>query len=66
MTEPVPARLHVLVALESRSAVVLRRGPSNHVCTVGWNLDDDSFQLGQWLKGRIDEHRSDCHQTVGT
>lgn len=38
---------------------MLRRGPSNHVCTVGWNLDDDSFQLGQWLKGHIDEHRSD-------
>jgi hypothetical protein len=59
MTNPVPARLHVLIARESRTAVVLRRGPSNLVCTVGWGLRDDSFQLGQWLKGRIYERRSD-------
>jgi hypothetical protein len=59
MDKPVPARLHVLIARESRTAVVLRRGPSNLVCTVGWNLNDDSFRLGQWLKGRIYERRAD-------
>jgi hypothetical protein len=59
MSEPVPARLHVLMAREARTAVILRRGPSNLVCTIGWNLENDSFDIGQWLKGRIDERRSD-------
>lgn len=59
MEKALPARLHVLIARESRTAVVLRRGPSNLVCSVGWNLADDSFHLGQWLKGRIYERRSD-------
>jgi hypothetical protein len=29
------------------------------VCTVGWDRRDDRFTLGQWLKGRIYERRSD-------
>lgn len=57
--EPVPARLHVLMASEAPLAVILRRGPSKQVCTVLWNRKDDTFQLGQWLKGRIYERCSD-------
>jgi hypothetical protein len=29
------------------------------VCSIGWNLDTDEFQLGQWLRGRIYERRAD-------
>jgi hypothetical protein len=47
------ARLEVLLAPKARKAVVLRRGPAKQVCTVGWDLSNDTFQLGQWLKGRI-------------
>jgi len=54
-----PARLHVLLAAESNTALVIRRGPANAVCTVGWNRDTDQFQLGQWLRGRIYERRAD-------
>ena len=54
-----PARLHVLIARESPFAVVFRRGPANAVCTLLWDRRDDSFQLGQWLRGRIYERRAD-------
>lgn len=53
------ARIHILFARESSYAVVIRRGPSKHVCTVGWDRDDNSFSVGQWLKGRIYGRRSD-------
>ncbi len=49
----IPARLDVLLAPKARKAVVLRRGPAKQVCTVGWDLSSDTFQLGQWIKGRI-------------
>ena len=54
-----PARLHVFLAREAPTGLILRRGPSKQVCTIGWNRTDDTFQLGQWLKGRIYEHRCD-------
>jgi hypothetical protein len=39
--------------------MVLRRGPTSHVCTLGWDRDRDTFQTGQWFKGRIYEHKCD-------
>jgi hypothetical protein len=57
--EQVPARLHVILAREAPKAVVFRRGPSGCVCTVGWDLESDTFTMGQWFKGRIYEYRSD-------
>ncbi len=55
----VPARIHVLLARDTPVGVVLRRGPSKCVATLLWNRETDQFQLGQWLKGRIFERRSD-------
>ena len=49
----IPARLDVLLAPKARKAVVLRRGPAKFVCTVGWDFSNDTFKLGQWVKGRI-------------
>lgn len=54
-----PARLHVLLARENPAAVVIRRGPSDRVATIGWNRRIDTFTDGQWLHGRIYERRSD-------
>jgi len=54
-----PARLHVLLASDSKVGVVFRRGPSKSVCSVLWNRRTDEFKLGQWLHGRIYERRSD-------
>lgn len=54
-----PARLHVLLASEAPVGVVLRRGPSKSVCSILWNRKKDTFELGQWLRGRIYERRAD-------
>ena len=53
------ARLYVLLGREASQGVVFRRGPSRRVLLVKWNLDTDSFETGQWLKGRIYERRCD-------
>ncbi|MCR9161587.1 MAG: hypothetical protein ACE37F_30440 [Nannocystaceae bacterium] len=54
-----PPRLHVLLARHGDRALVIRRGPSKRVCTIGWGRRTDTFELGQWLKGRIYERRCD-------
>lgn len=54
-----PARLHVLLARESKIGLIIRRGPSNSVCTVLWNRERDTFKPGQWMRGRIYERRCD-------
>jgi hypothetical protein len=54
-----PARIHVLLARSSPKAVVIRRGPSKEVASMLWDRSTDEFTLGQWLKGRIYERRSD-------
>lgn len=54
-----PARLHVLLARNASQAVVLRRGPSKQVCSIGWDRRHDTFEEGQWLRGRIYERRCD-------
>ena len=57
--ENIPARIHAILAREAPKAVVFRRGPSGQVCTLGWDMETDTFTMGQWLKGRIYEYRSD-------
>lgn len=54
-----PPRLHCLLASKSQVAVVLRRGPSKQVAAFLWDRKTDSFELGQWIKGRIYERRTD-------
>ena len=54
-----PARIHVLIAREANFAIVIRRGPSDKVCTIGWEMKKNKFTIGQWLDGRIYERRSD-------
>jgi hypothetical protein len=53
------ARLYVLLARKSSEGVVCRRGPSKQVLLIKWNLNDDTFEFGQWLKGRVYERRCD-------
>jgi hypothetical protein len=54
-----PARLHVLLARRAPVGLVIRRGPSKQVATIGWDRRRDRFTLGQWMKGRIYERRAD-------
>ena len=49
----------MLLARDADTGVVIRRGPSKRVCTIGWQRDTDRFELGQWLKARIYERRCD-------
>ena len=55
----IPPRLHVLLARDAPTAVVIRRGPSKVTATIGWNRRTDTFSVGQWLQGRVYERRSD-------
>jgi len=52
-------RLSVLMAGDHRSAVIFRRGPSRQVLMIRWWLKSDTFEIGQWLKGRVFVERSD-------
>ncbi len=52
-------RLYAILARNAPFGVVFRRGPSRNVLLIGWNTSDDTFQRGQWLKGRIYERRCD-------
>jgi hypothetical protein len=52
-------RIHVLLASDAPVGLVIRRGTSKCVATVLWDRRNDRFELGQWLKGRIYERRSD-------
>lgn len=55
----IPARLHIILARDADSAVIIRRGPAKRVCVLEWNCRKDTFKLGQWFKGRIYERRCD-------
>lgn len=56
MTAP---RLHVIPATGCSLALVLRRGPSRQVASLLWDRASGAVTMGQWMKGRIYEHRSD-------
>lgn len=59
MTHKFPARIHPILARDRDVGLIFRRGPSKEVCTILWDRRNDTFKVGQWLKGRIYERRSD-------
>ena len=60
MTTPkVPARIHVILARKGPKAVIFRRGPTSKTAVIGWDRSNDSFELGQWLYGKIYPLRCD-------
>src|SRR6185295_18250857 len=52
-------RLFVIMARESKTAVIFRRGPSRWVQLIRWYTETDTFEPGQWFHGRIYEERCD-------
>jgi hypothetical protein len=64
-TTPGSVRLYAILARKSPVAVVFRRGPSNSVLLIKWNTADDTFEFGQWLRGRIYERRCDLSPDGG-
>lgn len=59
MSDLVAPRIHVLIAREAPTALVIRRGPAKAVCTFSWDRKNDLLTLAQWLRGRIYERRAD-------
>lgn len=53
------ARISVLLARQAPVGVILRRGPSKRVLMIRWDLERDTFEAGQWLKGRVYEEQCD-------
>jgi hypothetical protein len=49
----------VIPAIEAAKAVIFRRGPSQWVQLILWDIRTDTFTEGQWFKGRIYPERSD-------
>lgn len=45
--------LKVLFAAGARRAVILRRGPREHYHLIGWDLETDAFERGQWMRGVV-------------
>ncbi|PLP97268.1 hypothetical protein CYJ10_28575 [Cupriavidus pauculus] len=54
-----PARIHILMARDAQTAVVIRRGPTRWTALIGWNRKRDTFEVGQWFNARIFDRRSD-------
>lgn len=54
-----PCRLSVFLARNSKTAVVLRRGPSRWSQLILWDRNCDAFTSGQWFHGRVYERRCD-------
>lgn len=54
-----PCRLFVYLARRAPLGVVLRRGPSRWSQLSVWHTDTDTFEHGQWMRGRIYQRRSD-------
>lgn len=49
-------RIDVLFAAETRRAVILRRGPKIHYQFIAWDLSNETFTCGQWMKGLVRLH----------
>lgn len=53
------ARLSVLLARDAPVGVIFRRGPSKQVLMIRWDLERDTFEAGQWLKGHVYKEHCD-------
>ena len=60
MTRPAPPpRLFLLLARDVDCALILRRGPTHWTHLVKWDMRDDTFEYGEWIKGRIYAEKCD-------
>lgn len=53
------ARIFFIKAREANKAVIFRHGPTKWIRMVIWNLDDDSFETGQWINKKVQVRRCD-------
>lgn len=46
-------RLSIIFASSAPVAVIFRRGPTNWCQAIRWNTRTDTFESGQWLRGKV-------------
>ncbi|MEO1069352.1 MAG: hypothetical protein AAFW95_09560 [Cyanobacteria bacterium J06638_6] len=56
---PTPPRIYCLVATQAPVVAVFRRGPSEWAHVGRWDLAQNRYEPGGWLRGRIFPRRSD-------
>lgn len=56
---PPGCSLFVILARDAPIGVIFRRGPTIWTQVIRWNIATDTFDAGQWFKGRIYERRCD-------
>ncbi len=54
-----PPRLHVIFAREAHEAVIFRRGPAAWCQVIRWDTQQDKFDAGAWIRGRIYPEKCD-------
>lgn len=52
-------RLFVIVARDAPTALIFRRGPSKWYHLIRWRMDQDLFEPGAWIKGKLYPERCD-------
>ncbi|PSN17727.1 hypothetical protein C7271_16220 [filamentous cyanobacterium CCP5] len=57
--KPTPPRIYCLPATEAPVVAVFRRGPSQWTHVGRWDLAENRYEPGGWLRGRIFPRRSD-------
>ncbi len=57
--------LYFILARKAPVGVIFRRGPSKQVQLIKWYRENDTFEEGQWFKGRIYERRCDLSPDGG-
>lgn len=59
VTSAFVAHLHAILAADSPSAILIKRGPQNQTGTIGWDRRTDSFTAGQCLRKKIEHREAD-------
>lgn len=49
----------MILARRAPFGVIFRRGPASWVQLIGWHTDRDTFEHGQWFRGKVEAGRSD-------
>ena len=55
----IPPRLAVLLAAKCTKSIIVCRHTSKRTVIIGWDRKNDTFMVGQWLKGKVYPYRSD-------
>jgi hypothetical protein len=53
----------VILARSAPVGVIFRRGPASWVQLIRWRTDRDTFEHGQWFRGKVDAERADLSPT---